>query len=189
MFLLRYSRPDDRREAQERDCPEGPVSLGLRVGVCRVSVRRRPSSCESCRQRDCLCLSRSVTIVVFTCGRAPDHRAVQAPRHRPPHRTAAHLPHPQGQARRDPAAGGGHRRGQGEDRLLHALLQPGRGRAVHHLRRRAARPALICVVEQPVDIVPIERTREFRGLYHVLGGALSARSTASTPTTCTWPSC
>ena len=33
--------------------------------------------------------------------------------------------------------------------------------------------SLICVVEQSADIVPIERTREFRGLYHVLGGALS----------------
>ncbi len=33
--------------------------------------------------------------------------------------------------------------------------------------------SLLCVVEQPADIVPIERTREYRGLYHVLGGALS----------------
>jgi recombination protein RecR len=32
---------------------------------------------------------------------------------------------------------------------------------------------LICVVEQPADVIPIERTREYRGLYHVLGGALS----------------
>lgn len=32
---------------------------------------------------------------------------------------------------------------------------------------------LICVVEQPVDVVSVERTGEFRGLYHVLGGALS----------------
>ena len=32
---------------------------------------------------------------------------------------------------------------------------------------------LICVVEQPVDLISIERTAEFRGLYHVLGGALS----------------
>jgi recombination protein RecR len=32
---------------------------------------------------------------------------------------------------------------------------------------------VICVVEQPVDVVSIERTGEFRGLYHVLGGALS----------------
>ena len=32
---------------------------------------------------------------------------------------------------------------------------------------------VICVVEEPQDVVPIERTHEFRGLYHVLGGALS----------------
>jgi recombination protein RecR len=32
---------------------------------------------------------------------------------------------------------------------------------------------LICVVEQPVDLLSLERTSEFRGLYHVLGGALS----------------
>jgi recombination protein RecR len=33
--------------------------------------------------------------------------------------------------------------------------------------------ALICVVEEPSDVIPIERTGEFRGRYHVLGGALS----------------
>jgi recombination protein RecR len=33
--------------------------------------------------------------------------------------------------------------------------------------------ATICVVEQPVDVISLERTHEFRGLYHVLGGALS----------------
>src|SRR5213075_2023130 len=33
--------------------------------------------------------------------------------------------------------------------------------------------SLICVVEQPADLISIERTAEFRGLYHVLGGALS----------------
>ncbi len=32
---------------------------------------------------------------------------------------------------------------------------------------------VICVVEDPYDIGPIERTGEYRGLYHVLGGALS----------------
>jgi len=31
----------------------------------------------------------------------------------------------------------------------------------------------ICVVEQPVDVISLERTHEFRGLYHVLGGSLS----------------
>lgn len=34
-------------------------------------------------------------------------------------------------------------------------------------------PGLICVVERPQDIAVIERTREFSGRYHVLGGALS----------------
>ncbi|MEP6813583.1 MAG: recombination mediator RecR, partial [Actinomycetota bacterium] len=33
--------------------------------------------------------------------------------------------------------------------------------------------SIICVVEQPVDLLSLERTAEFRGLYHVLGGALS----------------
>ncbi|GGL44204.1 recombination protein RecR [Phycicoccus endophyticus] len=34
-------------------------------------------------------------------------------------------------------------------------------------------PTSICVVEEPKDVVAIERTREFRGRYHVLGGAIS----------------
>lgn len=34
-------------------------------------------------------------------------------------------------------------------------------------------PTTICVVEEAKDVVAIERTREFRGLYHVLGGAIS----------------
>ena len=34
-------------------------------------------------------------------------------------------------------------------------------------------PALLCAVEEPSAIIPIERTHEYRGYYHVLGGALS----------------
>jgi len=34
-------------------------------------------------------------------------------------------------------------------------------------------PALLCVVEEPKDVVAIERTREYRGRYHVLGGAIN----------------
>ena len=34
-------------------------------------------------------------------------------------------------------------------------------------------PGVICVVEEPSDVIPIERTNEFSGRYHVLGGALS----------------
>jgi recombination protein RecR len=33
--------------------------------------------------------------------------------------------------------------------------------------------SVLCVVEEPGDVIPIERTHEFRGRYHVLGGALS----------------
>lgn len=34
-------------------------------------------------------------------------------------------------------------------------------------------PGTICVVEEPSDLIAIERTREFQGVYHVLGGSLS----------------
>ncbi len=33
--------------------------------------------------------------------------------------------------------------------------------------------SLICVVEEPGDVIPMERTHEYHGVYHVLGGALS----------------
>jgi recombination protein RecR len=32
---------------------------------------------------------------------------------------------------------------------------------------------VICVVEEPKDVAAVERTREYRGMYHVLGGAIS----------------
>ncbi len=48
-----------------------------------------------------------------------------------------------------------------EDELCTICTDPRRDRTV------------VCVVEQPVDVVSLERTHEFRGLYHVLGGSLS----------------
>jgi len=48
-----------------------------------------------------------------------------------------------------------------EDDVCAICLDPRRDRSV------------VCVVEQPVDVVSLERTHEYRGLYHVLGGALS----------------
>ena len=33
--------------------------------------------------------------------------------------------------------------------------------------------AIVCVVERPQDIIVVEKTQEYRGLYHVLGGSLS----------------
>ncbi len=35
-------------------------------------------------------------------------------------------------------------------------------------------PKTICVVEEPLDIIAIEKTRQMRGLYHVLGGTINA---------------
>ena len=48
-----------------------------------------------------------------------------------------------------------------EEELCRVCADPRRDRTV------------ICVVEQPVDVLSLERTHEFRGLYHVLGGAIS----------------
>ena len=48
-----------------------------------------------------------------------------------------------------------------EERLCRVCADPNRDRTT------------ICVVEEPADVIPIERTHEYRGLYHVLGGALS----------------
>jgi recombination protein RecR len=48
-----------------------------------------------------------------------------------------------------------------EEELCEVCLDPRRDRSI------------VCVVEQPVDVVSLERTHEYRGLYHVLGGALS----------------
>ena len=40
----------------------------------------------------------------------------------------------------------------------------------------------ICVVEEAKDVVAVERTREFRGRYHVLGGAISPIDGSGRPT-------
>lgn len=48
-----------------------------------------------------------------------------------------------------------------EKELCTICLDPGRD------------PSLLCVVEQPTDVLPLERTGEFSGLYHTLGGKLS----------------
>lgn len=50
------------------------------------------------------------------------------------------------------------------------LADEPRCRICQDTRREAA---VICVVEEPSDVIPMERTHEFQGLYHVLGGALS----------------
>ena len=46
------------------------------------------------------------------------------------------------------------------------------GRCARSAPTLAATSARLCVVEEPRDIVAIERTREYKGRYHVLGGAI-----------------
>ena len=49
--------------------------------------------------------------------------------------------------------------------------------ALPHLRATpGATRRVVCVVEEPKDVMAVERTREFRGRYHVLGGALDPLS-------------
>jgi len=47
------------------------------------------------------------------------------------------------------------------------------GETCRYCRDGGRDPTVVCVVEDARDIVAVERTREFRGLYHVLGGAIS----------------
>lgn len=40
-------------------------------------------------------------------------------------------------------------------------------------RDSSRNPALVCVVEEPVDVLAIEKTREYKGIYHILQGVIS----------------
>ncbi|CAA9485382.1 MAG: RecR, partial [uncultured Solirubrobacteraceae bacterium] len=75
-----------------------------------------------------------------TAAAAPGDRARAVARDRQPDCSAAGLPHPARDARAGRRPGRRHPRGQGAHRLLRDLLQPRRRPAMHHLRRRAARP-------------------------------------------------
>ena len=55
-------------------------------------------------------------------------------------------------------------------RICHNVAEADECRICRDARRDLT---VICVVEEPKDVVAIERTREFRGRYHVLGGAIS----------------
>ena len=70
----------------------------------------------------------------------------------------------------------------GPELALEPMGLDGHCAVTDHEHPRARRPRLdqhlidrtiVCVVEQPVDLISVERTHEYRGLYHVLGGALS----------------
>ena len=75
--------------------------------------------------------------------------------------------------RRTPARRGAHRgQGEGASSARSAATSP-RRRQCRICRDPRRDPTVICVVEESKDVVAIERTREFRGRYHVLGGAIS----------------
>ena len=100
-------------------------------------------------------------------GPAARHRAQVGPAHRLPPAEAA-------QGGRPPA-GPGHHRGQGAGRRsAPRCFNVAEGdRCAASAPTTAATPTVLCVVEEPRDIVAVEKTREFRGRYHVLQGAIS----------------
>ena len=106
--------------------------------------------------------------------RAPRRRALAAARDRPAHRAAARLPHPARPRRR------GRRRSATAIRevkekvgLCEECFNLAEGPLCRICADTNRDRTTICVVEEPADVIPIERTHEYRGLYHVLGGALS----------------
>ena len=110
--------------------------------------------------------SPTVQKLIDELSKLPGHRAQDGP--------APHLPPAQAPSRGRPAPGPGAHRRQGDGALLRPLLQPHRAGAVRlSASTPDGTPTTICVVEEPGDIISIERTHEYRGLYHVLGGALS----------------
>ena len=72
----------------------------------------------------------------------------------------------------DRGAGQGPRRRE----VLRGVRQRLRRRALPDLPDPRRDASLVCVVEEPKDVQAVERTREFRGRYHVLGGALDPLS-------------
>ena len=110
--------------------------------------------------------SPSVENLVAQLTRLPDRIA---------HRATARVSHPAEAEGRGARARRGADRGEGARPLLPRARQPDRGgglRDLHHARRDHS---LICVVEQPVDVVSIERTAEFVALPRARRRALAAR--------------
>ena len=60
-----------------------------------------------------------------------------------------------------------------EGHVLPNVLQPRRGDALSGLLRCGRDPSIVCVVEEVKDLAALERTGEYRGKYHVLGGCIS----------------
>ena len=169
--------PDDVETLQDlvvaavRDAAErrraGPRKMGPLAGA----GRPRHSRLVSLRRA-----SPDVTAADDVRGRrpGPHRRARPAARRRPEERAAHRLPPAGGRIRRRRAAGLDADAGQERGAVLprSAATSPRPSSAASALDPRRD-PTVICVVEEPKDVVAVERTREFRGRYHVLGGAIS----------------
>ena len=142
---------DSRRVAEEK---MAAVTGGLQASrACRPSTRADPAD---------------------RAGRPADRGVRAAARHRAEDRPAPDLPPPARARRRGPDPRRGARRRPRPGRLLRALLQHQRRAALPDLPRPSrATCSRLCVVEEPLDVLALERTAEFKGLYHVLHGAIS----------------
>jgi len=104
---------------------------------------------------------------------AAGHGALEAAGRRHPHRSAPSLSHPARLAGRCGALAQAIREVKERIRLCEVcfnLTDETRCRICQDTRRDHG---LLCVVEEPSDVIPMERTHEYHGVYHVLGGALS----------------
>ncbi len=112
--------------------------------------------------------SKALRRGVRAAGTTPDRRALEAARRRWPYRPTARVSPGDALALSDAIREVKARIGLCE--VCFNLADGPRCRFCSDERRD---PGLICVVEAPADVISIERTHEFRGRYHVLGGALS----------------
>ena len=96
------------------------------------------------------------------------------PGRRRPHGSAAGVP-PAARERRGGARAGATRSREVKERigLCEICFNLADGPSCRICADERRDPEVICVVEEPSDVISIERTHEFRGRYHVLGGALS----------------
>ena len=105
---------------------------------------------------------------------ATDHRALPPARDRAADSAAARLPHPAlPTSLRRSALAEAIREVKEKVGLCEVCFNLAEGPRCRICEDETPRTSLICVVEEPSDVIPIERTGEYRGLYHVLGGALS----------------
>ena len=147
--------------------PGGDAPRGRRLAD---RGRARPPGRE---RRRCRRLAQAQWAGVQPVGRQP-RRAADAPaRGRPAHGAAARVPPP---ARpKDEALALAHAIEEVKERVRFCrecgnLTEE----EICAICRDARRDhTIVCVVEQPVDLISLERTHEYRGLYHVLGGSLS----------------